>query len=57
MLENFPSTGAKIPLVEGKARRLPVIGFPYHVVFEEFADRVEVLAIAADRRRPGYWRV
>lgn len=34
---------------------LPVDTFPYHVVFETFVDRIEVLAIAHDRRRPGYW--
>jgi plasmid stabilization system protein ParE len=56
LVERFPATGARIPLVPGKARRLPVAGFPYHVVFEELIDRVEVLAIAHDRRRPGYWR-
>ncbi len=56
LIERFPATGARVPLVDGKARRLPVAGFPYHVVFEELADRVEVLAIAHDRRRPGYWR-
>ena len=27
-----------------------------HVVFEELTDRVEVLAIAQDRKRPGYCR-
>jgi toxin ParE1/3/4 len=38
------------------ARRLPVGGFPYYVIFEELSDRVEILAIAHNRRRPGYWR-
>jgi plasmid stabilization system protein ParE len=56
LIERFPKTGARIPLVDGKARRLPVAGFPYHVVFEDLIDRIEVLAIAHDRRRPGYWR-
>lgn len=57
LIETFPGTGARIPLVTGKTRRLPVAGFPYHLVFEELADRVEVLAVAHDRKRPGYWRV
>jgi len=51
LVESFPGTGARIPMVTGKARRLPVAGFPYHVVFEELLDRVEVLAIAHDRKR------
>jgi hypothetical protein len=53
LIERFPATGARIPLVAGSARRLPVIDFPYHVVFEEFPDRIEILAIAHDRRSPG----
>jgi plasmid stabilization system protein ParE len=54
LIERFPATGARIPLVAGPARRLPINDFPYHVVFEEFADRIEILAVAHDRRRPGY---
>jgi hypothetical protein len=34
----------------------PVHNFPYHVVFLQLRDRISVLAIAHDRRRPGYWR-
>jgi len=55
-IEKSPGSGKWIPLVASSARRLPVAAFPYHVVFEEFADRVEILAIAHNRRRPGYWR-
>jgi len=54
-LERFPTPGKRIPFVGGSARRTPVVGFPYYVVFEEFADRIEILAIAHNRRRPGYW--
>ena len=57
LIERFPATGARIPLVVGRARRLLVNDFPYHVVFEEFDDRIEVLAVAHDRRRPGYWSI
>jgi len=55
-IERSPAAGKWIPFVAGSARRLAVAGFPYYVVFEEFADRVEILAIAHNRRRPGYWR-
>jgi hypothetical protein len=46
----FPATGARISLVAGPARRLPVNDFLYHVVFEELADRIEILAVAHDRK-------
>jgi toxin ParE1/3/4 len=55
-IETSPATGSRIPYVHGRARRLPVAGFPYYIIFEELTDRIEVLAIAHIRRRPGYWR-
>ena len=55
-IEQSPASGKWIPFVPGSARRSPVAGFPYYVIFEELTDRVEILAIAHNRRRPGYWR-
>jgi plasmid stabilization system protein ParE len=55
-IEKSSAAGRWIPFVPGSARRLPVAGFPYYVIFEELTDRVEILAIAHNRRRPGYWR-
>jgi plasmid stabilization system protein ParE len=56
LIERFPSTGAAVPGVHDPAvRRLPVHNFPYHVVFIAFPDRIAVLAIAHDRRKPAYW--
>jgi plasmid stabilization system protein ParE len=56
LIERFPSTGAAVPGVSDRdVRRLPVHNFPYHVVFMALPDRVAVLAIAHDRRRPAYW--
>jgi plasmid stabilization system protein ParE len=37
-------------------RRALVARFPYHVFFEVLDDRVVVIAVAHERRRPGYWR-
>jgi len=37
------------------ARRAPVSGFPYHVVYLTTSDAIRVLAFAHYRRRPGYW--
>lgn len=41
---------------ELRARRCPVGRFPYALVFIELADEVRVLAVAHNRRRPGYWK-
>jgi toxin ParE1/3/4 len=38
------------------ARRLPVSGFPYDVVYWVRGEVIEVLAVLHHHRRPGYWR-
>lgn len=57
LIEMFPSIGSRVPGVEDEPdlRRMPVHSFPYSVVFLEHSDRVEVIAFAHYRRRPGYF--
>ncbi len=51
-----PRMGSLVPGVSDRTiRRRPVRRFPYHVVYMELSDRLQILAIAHDRRRPGYW--
>jgi toxin ParE2 len=55
-LEQFPNTGGFVPgTKDPDVRRLPVHNFPYHVIFIQLGTHISVLAIAHDRRRPGYW--
>lgn len=37
-------------------RRVPVKRFPYHVVYLETNRTIRILAVAHDRRKPGYWK-
>ncbi len=48
-----PEAGS--PLGE-KVRRVLVRRFPYSVIYRREAERLLTLAIAHQRRRPGYWR-
>jgi toxin ParE1/3/4 len=43
------------PHGDGTRRRL-LKKFPYSVVYRILADRLQVIAVAHQRRRPGYWR-
>lgn len=45
------------PRIHGGYRRFPLRNFPFGIVYAVRADCVEVMAVAHDRRRPGYWRV
>ena len=54
----FPRLGAAVPGVppDLSVRRLAVRRFLYHVVYLETAEELRILAVAHDRRRPGYWQ-
>lgn len=40
---------------KGTRKRL-LTRFPYTVVYRVLPDRVQVIAVAHQRRKPGYWR-
>lgn len=41
---------------KGGVRMLPIHRFPYSLVYRVQGDDVRVIAVAAQRRRPGFWR-
>lgn len=44
------------PAFQSGTRRCLLERFPFFVVYRELGDRLEILAVAHGRRRPGYWR-
>lgn len=57
LLAEWPVSGVPVPGVASglDIRRIPVARFPYHLPYVAIEDHVRVLAVAHDRRRPGYW--
>jgi plasmid stabilization system protein ParE len=56
LIETFPQIGGRVPGVpDDDVRRMPIHKFPYHVVFADLTDRLEVIAFAHNRRRPAYF--
>ena len=43
------------PLYEAGARRLVMRRYPYSIIFRERSSVLEVIAVAHQSRRPGYW--
>ncbi len=37
-------------------RRCRLVTFPYGLIYRIRAGEIEIVAVAHDRRRPGYWR-
>lgn len=55
-IEANADAGSQIPQVaDDDIRRLLVQRFPYQVIYIRLIDRIQILAIAHERRRPGYW--
>ena len=53
LLLTSPKLGA---VWRGATRRLPLRRFPYSVVYQLREAEVRVLAVAHQRRRPGFWK-
>jgi plasmid stabilization system protein ParE len=52
----MPRMGSPLPgTADETIRRRAVLRFPYHVIYVELPDRLQIVAVAHDRRRPGYW--
>lgn len=54
----MPGAGSRVGRLPADltVRRRAVTRFPYHVVYLELATHIRILAIAHDRRKPGYWK-
>jgi len=45
------------PLFVHGARRYLFQRFPFQLIYRVKGDRIEILAVAHGRRRPGYWKI
>lgn len=54
----MPRAGSRVSRLPADlpVRQRAVRRFPYHVVYLELATHIRILAIAHDRRKPGYWK-
>lgn len=52
LLGERPELGA---VWRGTIRRLPLRRFPHSLIYRLTGDTIQILAIAHQRRRPGYW--
>ena len=54
-IERIEQGPSRWPPYLGGTRRYLLHRFPFFVVFREAALRIEIVAVAHARRRPGYW--
>lgn len=53
LMQSSPQLGAPF---QGKWQRYFLSKFPFSVIYQVRGSEVRVLAIAHNRRRPGYWK-
>lgn len=53
LLEEFPEIGRQLDRV---FRQLSLRRYPYSLIYSAESDCVWIVAVAHNRRRPGYWR-
>lgn len=54
-VRDHPDRWPDYPHLAGNFRWCRFRRFPYAIIYELFPTVTHVLAVAADRRRPGYW--
>ena len=52
LILNNPTLGA---VFRGTRRRVLLRRFPYNVIYQLTSEELRVIAVAHNRRRPGYW--
>jgi toxin ParE1/3/4 len=55
-MDRIARNPAQYPSFDSRTRRMVLRRFPFVIIFRQTALRMEVIAIAHGRRRPGYWR-
>jgi plasmid stabilization system protein ParE len=53
LVREFPEAGSP---VAPALRRVVIARFPYSVVYRQEPGAIVIVAVAHQRRRPGYWR-
>jgi toxin ParE1/3/4 len=55
LIARFPEAWGAYPKCPG-VRRYVIKRYPFVIVYRELPAEIRVLAVAATKRRPGYWR-
>src|ERR1051326_7421675 len=53
LISAYPAIGEP---VRRRVRQIPLRHFPFRLVYREYSDHLEIVALAHTSRRPRYWR-
>jgi len=55
-IEDVSNSPQQFPIFHAGIQRALLRRFPFLVMFRQQSDKIEIIAVAHGRRRPGYWR-
>jgi len=57
LIAEYPATGESVRRVAARrrVRQVPLRHFPFRLVYREFEEHLEVVALAHTSRKPRYW--
>ena len=57
LISAFPAIGESVRRVAARrhVRQVPLRHFPFRLVYREYADHLEIVALAHTSRKPRYW--
>jgi plasmid stabilization system protein ParE len=58
LISAYPAIGEPVHRVAARrrVRQIPLRHFPFRLVYREYQDYLEIVALAHTSRKPGYWR-
>lgn len=58
LISGHPQIGSVVTRVRvtPQVRRVRLRRFPFYIVYREFDEEIELVALAPTSKRPGYWR-
>jgi toxin ParE1/3/4 len=56
LIADHPEIGALVARTRGLVRRVPLRHFPFFVIYRQWKDHLQIVAVAHTSRKPNYWR-
>ena len=57
VLGQLTATPEAFPQISKRTRRKSLWRFPYNLIYAIYPDRLRIIAVAHQKRRPFYWRI
>lgn len=56
LIAEHPLIGKAVPRTGGMIRRFPLRHFPFFLIYREWRDHLQIVALAHTSRKPNYWK-